>query len=412
MKKYTNPTIYKGKKPTYIPKGSTLEKELAKNVWCINYTYGGKQFRIKDGLNRIQDATEKRKAAELLRLSIQNDLDNGFDPTNPSEFDLRAAKNEMTLNDAVEKYFLSIQTHVRSKTLGSYGSKLKQFCLFYGKMKLNEISTGLLEEYIQQRIKGGGKPPKGLTIGKERIFQQSWSNNTVKSARRAFNAFFNWCIKEQLISENPASKIERRRIRSDKEPSERNNPFTKEDASNVMQYMDKYHPSTALFCRFIYYLCLRPKEIRGLKVSFFNFEQNILRIPMSIMKNTKKDSHDIIDIPKELRNILLSLDIKKKDKNLYLFTNEGEGLFGNIPFTENEAYNDLRKALRDLGLANKGYNLYSFKHFSNIQRYVDAKWSLAELMKLNRHTSIATTESYLKKLTFQTDISKKEIPLL
>jgi hypothetical protein len=44
-----------------------------------------------------------------------------------------------------------------------------------------------------------------------------------------------------------------------------------------------------------------------------------------------------------------------------------------------------------------------------LQRF-QAGWTVAEIMKANRHSSITMTEIYLRDLNKITDISKKEVP--
>ena len=70
MSKYTTPTLYIGKAITSVPKGSTKLKEQAKNIWYINYTYEGKQIRVKDNLNRIKDPIEKDRQANILHIPV------------------------------------------------------------------------------------------------------------------------------------------------------------------------------------------------------------------------------------------------------------------------------------------------------------------------------------------------------
>lgn len=58
-----------------------------------------------------------------------------------------------------------------------------------------------------------------------------------------------------------------------------------------------------------------------------------------------------------------------------------------------------------------GYTLYSFKHYSNIQRLGNG-WNIAEIMKANRHGSVSMTDNYLKEITRDTEISKKAVPAI
>lgn len=84
--KYIKPTLVKGKKPSNIPKGSSLEKEMVKNYWYVNYTFNGKQYRIKEGINRIHDYKEREIKAEELLNKIIDDLKNGFNPEKSNEY--------------------------------------------------------------------------------------------------------------------------------------------------------------------------------------------------------------------------------------------------------------------------------------------------------------------------------------
>jgi hypothetical protein len=62
-------------------------------------------------------------------------------------------------------------------------------------------------------------------------------------------------------------------------------------------------------------------------------------------------------------------------------------------------------------IQNKGYDLYSFKHTSNIVKYNDG-WTLAQIMKANRHSSISMTEIYLKKLGAFTETKHLNVPAI
>lgn len=86
MSKYTTPKLYTGKAITFVPKGSTKSKELAKNIWYVNYTYEGKQIRVKGDLNRIKDASEKEFQAQVLLESIKLDLANGYNPLDETQW--------------------------------------------------------------------------------------------------------------------------------------------------------------------------------------------------------------------------------------------------------------------------------------------------------------------------------------
>ena len=100
--------------------------------------------------------------------------------------------------------------------------------------------------------------------------------------------------------------------------------------------------------------------------------------------------------------------LAKYSKDYYL-TGSTINIIGEKRIGENTPYNKLIVALKKLKLNENGYDLYSFKHTSNIKKYMSG-WSLAEIMKANRHTSTSTTEIYLKKLGQFVDVKGKLIP--
>ena len=410
---YTLPTINKGKKPSPIPKGSTLEKELAKNVWYINYSYNGKQHRIKEGLNRIKDPTKKADQAEVIRLSIENDLKNGFNPEHPEIFLEQLTKQTITLSDAIKKYLSDLAQHGRKNTFDSYESKLRHFLEAYPNEKLKDITDTKIETYIRRKIHNT-EPDRMFRSGKWITLDSitKWTSDTVKAAYGIFRTFFNWCMKKDqgYITVNPVLGVDHKKIRSEVEAPDTNIPYTDEDMKTVMDYLDKNDPYTAFFCRFIYSTCLRPREICQLQLKNIDLEKQQIRVPLSVMKNTKKKKPDTITIEPNFFKTLTSLNLSIYPKFFYIVSNDEQNIVGAAPIEPDKIYKRLvEQALKKLNLKNKGYTLYSFKHTSNIKRF-NTGWTVTEIMMANRHSDVQSTLKYLKDITRQTDISKKEVP--
>lgn len=408
--KHTTPRLVKGPKPTNIPKGSNIEKEWAKNVWYVNYSFNGKQQRIKGNLNRIKDYKEKAYQAEVLIQSIKDDLYNGFNPEHPELFIEQLTKETINLSEAVNNFIADCKRHTRKKSVQSYQSKLRYLVETYQNKQLKDITAKDVERYIHSKIHNT-TPARlyvnGKSVNRNKVIQ--WTPATVKAAKRIFTTFFNWCIREGYIKENPVSNIDNKKIRSEVEASDRHVPFSLEDATSIMQYLDENDKFTAFFCRFIYSTCLRPGEIRQLKVKDIDLQKSQIRVPLSAMKNTKKENKDLLDIEPNFLVELNKINLHAYPKEYYITSKDINLIVGKENIGVNYAYNRFRAALTKLNLHEKGYDLYSFKHFGNIQR-LNNGWTIAEIMKANRHSSFSMTEIYLKKITQQTDISKKEIP--
>jgi integrase len=407
---YTLPKLVKGKKPSMVPKGSTLEKEWAKNTWYVNYTHNGKQYRVKGELNRIKDHKEKIYQAEVLLESIKNDLKNGFNPEKPEGFLEVILDDHIKIEDAIDFYLEQLAGYARPKSVQSYRSKLLYLRLAFPNKAVASFTTEDIESYIIRKIKN---PGKSIACIEGRFYETDkvvpWTYNTVRSAKGVFRAFFQWCIKKKYYQDkNPVVNIEQLKIRSEVETKPRNKPFTKQDNQLVMCYLDAHDRITAFFCRFIYYTCLRPGELAELKLKDIDMANGEIRVPLSITKNTKGSKVETIVIHSQLYKELEALNLNQYPSNYFICSNS-ETIVGKVSIGKHIPYKCLRKALVALGLDEKGYNLYSFKHFSNIQRYNNG-WKILEIMKANRHSSIAMTEKYLKDINHDTDIKGLIVP--
>lgn len=410
LNKYTFPRLVKGKKPIKIPKGSNLEKEWVKTIWYVNYTFNGKQYRIKGDINRIKDYREKSHQAEVLLQSIKDDLKNGYNPSNPEAFVAQMVNEDISLEDLVKIYLEDLKIHTRPKTVGSYKSKLHYLIEAFPKKLVKSFTSTDIEKYLYGKI-SSVKPAKLFLNGKSFELKKSmpWTANTVRSAKGIFHAFFQWCIEKKYYKgKNPVGGVGIKRIRSEVASKPRHTPFATEDISKVMSYLDEHDKPIAFFARFIYYSCLRPGEICKLKLKDIDLTRKRITVPLNVTKNTKKSTPDIIDIESSLFNEIEKLKVEKYPYDCFL-TSKSDTIIGPVSMGSNTPYKRFIKALGVLGLLGKGYTLYSFKHYSNIIR-VQNGWNLAEIMKVNRHSTVTNTEKYLKDLSRYTDISKKEVP--
>ncbi len=392
MAKYTIPRLHKGKPVTHVPKGSSKLKEEAKQNWYINYTYEGKQIRIKGDLNRIKDYKEKEVAANVLLESIKQDLAAGYNPNKEYEWVAQIMKDNTSLADAIPKFKTYHEKHnSRPKTIQTYLSKLNALSSFYPDILLSKITTKNLQSFVQSKID-----------------DNTYSQNSVKSAKRIFSTFFNVCIQLDLMQANPLAGFDKK-IKSSKITDDKHTPFSDNDLKTILEYLDTNDKYAAFFCRMIYYTCLRPAEIRGLKVGNINLKNRSITIPSNVKKVTTNDTDEVIEVNDSFMPFLVALNLHKYPDH-YFLTGSTINIVGETKVGENTPYNKLVAALDKLKLNQKGYDLYSFKHTSNIRKYKSG-WSLAEIMKANRHTSVTTTDIYLKKLGLFVD-GNKPIPII
>lgn len=388
---FTNPVLRKGK------------------TWHVEYYFNGTRYRLSDGINRIKDVKQKENEANALLIAITNHLNNGYNPEATQEYLEKISLDNISLEDAIQKFLEYHKKYgSRKKTIQSYASKLKYLSIHFKGKTVKDITTAKLEDYFFYKINTSetivivdknGKERKYLTV--------KWSQKTVKGAKGVFVPFFNWCIEKKYINENPFKNFNKK-IKSSKETDEKHVPFSEIDAKQIMEHVDVADKLGALFCRFIYATCLRPAELRGIQLKHINLQSKTLVVPMAVMKNTKAQKDDLVDLDDNLIEELKKIEISNHPKEYYLFSNS-KTIFGEKRIGENTPYNKLISVLTKLNLLDKGYDLYSFKHYSNIVR-LNSDWTLAQIMKRNRHTSVSTTEIYLRMLTKTTTISHLRIP--
>lgn len=407
MNKYTTPVLKKGKE-VKATKGSTKAIEQAKQTWLIEYYYNGKRFRITDGLNKIKDPDEKERKAEMILKTLKEDLEGGLNPNDPAGFYEQFHKINVSLAEGIEIFEKYHQRHnTRKKTIQTYESKLRALAEVYHYKGVRDISTKDLEKFVQTKIE-----------------DQTYSHNSVKAAKRIFSTFFNVLIKLEYVDQNPLQGFDKK-IRSFKVVDDKHVPYSDVDLKRIFEDLDQNDPYCAFFCRMIYYTCMRPNEIRGLTVGDINLKNRTITIPFLVKKTTTKLEDEIIDINTSFLEMLEKLNLEQYPKN-YFLVGSTTNIVGENRIGENTPYYRLITAFKRIDkkelvlnpelkesekLVNKSYDLYSFKHLSNIKKY-QAGWLPAEIQKANRHTNPSTTEIYLRKLGAFTDIKNLSMPTI
>ena len=390
---FTNPEIKRGTDVLDVPKGSTKKAEQAKKTWHIEFycfdpqSNKMKRSRFTDNLNRLKDPKEKELEAQRLCKMYNDLLEGGWSPFD--EFNnekLRKDAISIGVDEATEAF---LQHHrdkgSRKKTIQSYDSKLKLIAGYFGNQKVNDIQDNDVLKFLSRIEK-----------------DYKWSPKTYNNAKGIYYGLFQFLILEKYIKENPFLYTPSRTV-----PKTEKHQVFKDDHFKTIMDSLKSDPYTDFFCKAIYYTCIRPKELRELQLKHIDLEKGTIFVPSHISKN-KKDAY--VNIDPNFRKELDKLDIDNYDKEFYL-TGSLVSIIGKTKVGDGTPYRRFIAHLEKLKLLNNNYTLYSFKHTSNVKRFM-AGWTLAEIMIANRHASLEQTENYLKDLTKFVDISKKEVPAI
>jgi integrase len=251
-----------------------------------------------------------------------------------------------------------------------------------------------------------------------------WGDYSFNNNLGYIQSFFNYFAKKYDYF-NPIKNIEKKEIT---EESDRFEPFTKQQVVDILDFLDKPHvikyphydrvipaiPMLALVARSIFYSFLRTSEIRRIKIKHVKrYRENYFDLAVDITKNKKKVFNEFY-VDDCLIEHFARLGWEKyfEDKqyeNYYVFTPDlipSPKKTGNHKFGKNFA--EVLDKMEKRGLINldQPYSLYSLKHTGNIEAH-KAGFDMLQLQLQNRHSSQQQTETYLRCLKLEVNLTPR-----
>jgi len=146
---YTVPRVVKGRNLTRIPVGRTLEKEVAKQSWYVEFFFHNAaedwmdRISVTRNLNRIKDPRQKLRNFNNLCEAYRIALEGGWNPLD-DQANTRLKKEliGIDLNEALilfESYHKAKGT--RPKSISTYKSRVNSFLKYHGENKKVNISV-------------------------------------------------------------------------------------------------------------------------------------------------------------------------------------------------------------------------------------------------------------------------------
>ena len=282
---------------------------------------------------------------------------------------------------------------LKSETLRNYKSRYRTFKLWLESKGLDTIDivgidNAIIIKFFEYLMK-----------------HRDASTRTYRSYSDLLFAFFEFWTKKGIIEKNPVYNL----------PVNRNiKDFGAErihaaNLNTLMQALDKDDPQLAMACRFEYYMGMRPgNEIRLLKVGDIDFQPGFgrVRVPIDTAKSRKRRE---IAIPDVFLEYLIKQGINQYDAKLYVFGCKGR------PGIKHLGKNNMRfrfNTFREkLGLPYEN-KFYSMKHTGAVKLAEEGE-KIINIRDHLGHTSIATTEAYLKRHGFSDSvIIRKHFPAI
>lgn len=264
--------------------------------------------------------------------------------------------------------------------------ELKNLKLFLkekrGIERFESVTVYDLKAYVRSKQKAGVQP------------------QSIASMCRLITAFFNWCIREEYLKENPMKKVE-----IPKAPRKVLNGFTKEEVYAMISAFSFKNYLEARNKAIIAMLAdtgLRAMEIRGLK------SKNVK--DTTILVNGKGNKERIVFISPVLKKILIRYERMRKEyfkdklvkEDNYFLTYTGEGL-SHVSLDK-----IIKKAGERAGIKGKRVSPHTFRHFYSVQSLTAGNLDVYSLSRLLGHSEVTTTQRYLQSMNNE-QLSKKAI---
>lgn len=310
---------------------------------------------------------ERRRYATALVNSINEKLYSGWNPLAE-----RLNTAAVTIGQALQDYLDTKAKETRKDTMRSYRSFVASFGAW---------------------LKEGGIDGRFLiSIGEDTLLEYLIYIENGISARTYNNhvtflrGLFEWCKRRRWISDNPASRLQTKRV-----DEKKRTVIPASDRARILRYFEAENPNFVLAMQLCYRLFIRPKEICGLQLADIDFAEGLLTVPANVAKNHKER---VLAMPEEIRVFVDRLSEDPKDWFLFSNTRYEAGPRKNpmAPTRIAGTWEAMREAL-DLPVTYQFYSLKDTGITEMLESGVPAKY----VKELADHHSLAMTERYTHK---------------
>ncbi|PTQ97847.1 site-specific recombinase XerD [Mucilaginibacter yixingensis] len=229
------------------------------------------------------------------------------------------------------------------------------------------------------------------TLAQERVeafLNQYKSTSTYyMSTRRLLGVFFSEFIRRKYTDTNLSKAAPRLKVKAALHKT-----YTKEQLTNILQYLKTANADLYLCCLLSYSCLLRPhREIRVLKLKHFSEDYSIVSLSGSENKSARVR---VVGIPDYLQNIIRERLSTVVDPEANIFSLKRGG-YNEYYF--NLIWTRLRPIMIKRGLLQPEQTIYSFRHSAAVDVYNRTK-DVHIVQQLMGHSTMVVTLKYLRGL--------------
>ena len=325
-------------------------------------------------LDHIRDNKIRDRYAKKLIEHINQLLDAGKNPF----IDQENNKKYTTIDKALDFVIDFKNLYIRKRTQHSFDSRMKILREWLEKKKF-------LQKFIFEFSEDMALDFMNSLIPDRKISGRTFNNYLID-----YRTFFNTLIKNKYIVTNPFRAV-------DKMPEQETDkrPFMDLEATAYFDFLKEHDPDFYIVSLYTYYLALRPAEICRMKISDFWLEKGVVVVPASKAKTKTKR---IIPIAKPFLPLLKEY-FRNKPSGYYICS---KGMIPGIQFEHSTRIAEhFRKIAKKLNIPEE-VKFYSLKDTA-ADRLLERGFTLKTIRDLFGHSSIATTDKYIKKIRSMID---------
>jgi len=334
------------------------------------------RFRISKAINKYPYASQRQEYARKYIDQLSQMLASGYHFTSKTKFDTLQTEvpktdlSQISLQEAIQK-FIEYKTNTGKKTVNRFKATLTYLQDYERKhrpIQLAKVETTHIDSILKHFQSSRNLSPK-----------------TFNHYRSVFFSVFKFFIDLGVLTRNPVALIHQQRVQKGK----MHFPLTLEEVSTIKAYaLSKGDHQFILFMSLCFYALIRPgKELRLMRVR--DIDANSIWVNA---ENAKTDESRRVEMVLPLKKLIQAQNLHQYNPNHYLFTQAGHP--GEVPVGPGYFYKKQKRFLKAVGLANRGHDLYCYKHSGAIQM-IKAGLTAFDVMKMAGHKDVQITMDYL-----------------
>lgn len=371
-------------KVAILPKLYDAKGDMTKQ-WFVFFSYrnpqSGKMERFKDyeGFQDLRTRKERIQHGGKLIAFYKRKLRSGWNPFEDKQIlfsDQIIHYKPQGTREQIESLLLSaLQSTCRAdrdKSIGNYKLYIRYFLEYLVEKDMVRYQVGAITEDIAEDFL------------QSLITDRKLSNKTHNEVLSLMKRLFNHLIRKKKISFNPFFYIKNRKHYRAPRPF-----FPDHLRELLIDDIKEHDPVLFLFINLTYYLMRRKTELTQLRVRDLILEQGVIQLPGKI---TKTGTLQVVDIPKQLLQMIIEHKFHQYPQDYYLIGREG--VPSNHPVGKNFFYKRWIKFRDKYGL-NRKYGVYSWKHTASVSMKL-AGFDIKDIMDHGGWASLQMVDNYMK----------------